>query len=166
MHVLSPRFLFVTSLTVLLASCAVTTEDCDPRNANAGFGTKLGCSSRGVYAQRVEQKQKILLDEQKANQLFRQTYAALDAERRNVGKKRSQQQAQAAALNRAMSALLDELKDKAAGNQEVEGKIAALERDMAQRQKRKDAPSVLQAQHEIQQLQDQLQSLESDLGLR
>jgi len=93
-----------------LTACNVTQEQCDPRNADAGLGTKLGCSTRGVYAERVVQKERVLLDEQKANQLFRAVYASLEQEQRDVGKQRSQQQNRYAELSRSLAALLSEVK--------------------------------------------------------
>jgi len=150
---------------VLLAGCAVTAQDCDPRNADMGFGTKLGCSTRGVYAERIEQKEKILLDEQQANKMFRAVYEALEQEKREVGQQRRTQQNRHAALNRAISALLAEVKDKAKGNQQIEAKIADLERDLATMRQQPN-PSVLQKQHELQKLQEQVTALEGDLGLR
>jgi len=149
----------------VMSGCAVTPQDCDPRNADAGLGTKLGCSTRGVYAERVVQKQQILLDEQRTNQLFREVYAALNQEQRDVAQQRRAQQDQYAALSRTLAALLAELKTKAAGNQDIQAQIAALERDIA-KLKQEQNPSVLQKRHELQTLQGQIEALESDLGLR
>jgi len=152
-------------LTVFLTGCAVTAQDCDPRDTSAGFGTKLGCSTRGVYSERIQEKEKILLDEQKANQLFRDVYNALEQEKRAVGKQRRQLQGQANALNRSVSALLAEIKDKAKGNRQIEEQIAALERELEKNQQTPGL-SAMQKQHELQKLQEQVMALESDLGLR
>lgn len=111
-----------------LSGCAVTSEQCDPRNADAGFATKFGCNTQGVYAQRVDDKERLLLDEQKTNQLFREVYAAIEQEQLAVGAELDSQQAQYAALNRSLGALLAELKSKANGNQRIEAEIATLER--------------------------------------
>jgi len=152
-------------LAVNIAGCAVTAEQCAPRNAGAGLGTKLGCSTRGVYAERVVQKERVLLDEQKANQLFRAVYASLEQEQREVGQQRSQQQKRYAELSRSLAALLREIKSKAAGNQQIQQQIAALEQQIEDL-KRQENPSVLQRRHELQQLQQQIAALEADLGLR
>jgi len=152
-------------LAVSIAGCAVTAEQCDPRNASAGLGTKLGCSTRGVYAERVTQKERVLLDEQKANQLFRAVYASLQQEQREVGQQRSQQQKRYAELSRSLAALLREIKSKATGNQQIQQQIAALEQQIEDL-KRQENPSVLQRRHELQQLQQQIAALEADLGLR
>jgi len=153
-------------LTVfVLGGCAVTAEQCDPRNADAGLGTKLGCSTRGVYAERVAQKERVLLDEQKAGQLFRAVYAALEQEQREVGQERRQQQNRYAQLSRSLDALLSEIKSKSTGNQHIQQQIAGLEQRIEDL-KQQENPSVLQLRHEYQQLQEQIAALEADLGLR
>ncbi|MEE4463709.1 hypothetical protein V2S84_16645, partial [Azotobacter chroococcum] len=120
----------------------------------------------GGYAQRIEQKEKILLDERKTNQLFRDTYAALDKERSEVGRELDRQRSEYAALNKAMNALLAELKQKGRNNQRLQNEIAALEKDMAGINRQNDNAAVAQKQYELQKLRTRLAGLESDLGLR
>lgn len=149
----------------MLAGCAVSSQECDPRNADAGFATKFGCKTQGVYAQRVEEKEKILLDEQKTNQLFRDVYAAIEQEKASVGKDLATQQAQYASLNKSLNALLGELKNKSKGNRRIEAEIAALENDLKNINQQEN-PAVLQKQVELQKLRSKVSNLESDLGLR
>ena len=118
-----------------------------------------------MYAQRVDEKEKVLLDEQKANQLFRDVYAAIEQERTAVGDDLKSQQTRYATLNKSLGALLTELKSKAKGNQKIEAEIAALEKDL-QNINQQDNPAVLQKQVELQKLRNKVSSLESDLGLR
>lgn len=159
------RVLSLLAASLSLGACAVSPQECDPRHADAGFATKFGCNVHGGYAQRIEQKEKILLDERKTNQLFRDTYAALDKERSEVGRELDRQRSEYAALNKAMNALLSELKQKTRGNQRLQGEIAALEKDMAGIN-RQDNVAVAQKQYELQKLRTRLASLEGDLGLR
>lgn len=159
------RSLVLLSAATALAGCAVTAEQCDPRNADAGFATKFGCNTQGVYAQRVDDKEKILLDEQKTNQLFREVYASIEQEKTAVKGDLQSQQQQYASLNKSLNALLAELKNKAKGNQRIESEIAAIEKDMAN-MNLQDSPAVLEKQHKLQQLRSKVSSLESDLGLR
>jgi len=159
------RVLSLLAASLSLGACAVSPQECDPRHADAGFATKFGCNVHGSYAQRIEQKEKILLDERKTNQLFRDTYAALDKERSEVGRELDRQRSEYAALNKAMDALLSELKQKTRGNQRLQGEIAALEKDMAGIN-RQDNVAVAQKQYELQKLRTRLAGLESDLGLR
>jgi chromosome segregation ATPase len=159
------RSLALLGAAVALTGCAVTAEQCDPRNADAGFATKFGCNTQGVYAQRVDDKEKVLLDEQKTNQLFREVYASIEQEKSAVKGDLQSQQKQYAALNKSLNALLAELKNKAKGNQTIENEIAAIEKDMAN-MNLQDNPAVLEKQHKLQQLRSKVSSLESDLGLR
>jgi len=162
---MSKSLLIPLLLGLSVSACSTTPEQCDPRNANAGFLNKLGCTSQGTYAQRVEQKERILLDEQRANQLFRDVYEALAQEQQQVGQQRKQQQAQYTALNRSLNALLTEISSKAKGNQRIEAEIAEVEKEIA-RLNQEENPSVVQRRHELQQLQQRITHLESDLGLR
>jgi chromosome segregation ATPase len=160
------RLLSLLAFTLPLGACAVSPQECDPRNADAGFSTKFGCNVHGGYAQRIEQKEKILLDERRTNQLFRDTYAALDKERSEVGRELDRQRSEYAALNKAMNALLAELKQKGRNNQRLQNEIAALEKDMASINRQNDNTAVAQKQYELQKLRTRLAGLESDLGLR
>lgn len=159
------RSLILLAGVVTLAGCAVSSQECDPRNADAGFATKFGCKTQGVYAQRVDEKEKVLLDEQKTNQLFRDVYASIEQEKASVGKDLATQQAQYASLNKSLNALLNELKSKAKGNQRIEAEIASVEKDL-KNINQQDSPSVVQKQVELQKLRSKVSSLESDLGLR
>lgn len=159
------RSLILLAGVVTLAGCAVSSQECDPRNADAGFATKFGCKTQGVYAQRVDEKEKVLLDEQKTNQLFRDVYASIEQEKASVGKDLATQQAQYASLNKSLNALLNELKSKAKGNQRIEAEIASVEKDL-KNINQQDSPSVVQKQLELQKLRSKVSSLESDLGLR
>lgn len=161
----SLRSLILLAGVVTLAGCAVNAQECDPRNADAGFATKFGCKTQGVYAQRVDEKEKVLLDEQKTNQLFRDVYASIEQEKASVGKDLATQQAQYASLNKSLNALLNELKSKAKGNQRIEAEIASVEKDL-KNINQQDSPSVVQKQLELQKLRSKVSSLESDLGLR
>lgn len=148
-----------------LAGCAVSAQQCDPRNADVGFATKFGCNTQSVYAQRVDEKEQVLLDEQKTNQLFRDVYAAIEQEQASVGRDLNTQQVQYARLNQSLRALLTELKGRAKGNQRIETEIASVENELS-KLNQQDNPAVLQKQHELQKLRNKLTSLESDLGLK
>lgn len=159
------RSLFPLALVLGLIGCAVTPSECDPRNANTGFITKFNCNSQGVYEQRVEQKQRTLQQEQQANQLFRDSYQAIDQQQRAVSQDLATQKRQSAELNRSLNALLADLKRKAANNQKAKKEIAALEQQMKQVNQQENA-SVMQKQVELQKLRNRLSELEGDLGLQ
>jgi chromosome segregation ATPase len=148
---------------VWLAGCAVTPEQCDPRNADASFATKFGCSTQGVYDQRVEAKERLLLDEQKTNQMFREVHAAIEQERREVGQQLANQQKQHDALNRSLKPLLDEIKSKARGNQRIEAEIAAVEKELGNVNQQQENRTELQKRQEIRKLQNAVKNLQSEL---
>jgi septal ring factor EnvC (AmiA/AmiB activator) len=155
--------IFVSALaTVWLAGCAVTPEQCDPRNADAGFATKFGCSTQGVYAQRVEAKEQVLLDEQKTNLMFREVQAALEQERSAVSQKLANQQNQHDALNRSLKPLLDEIRSKAGGNQRIQAEIAAVERELGNVNQQGNRTE-LQKRQEIRRLQNAVNKLQTEL---
>jgi len=163
----SIRFLSLALLLAALSGCAtMTAEQCDPRT-DAGFLGKMGCVSQGVYAQRVEDKEQILLDEQKTNQLFREVHAALAHERASVGEELADERQRHAALNAALTALLGEIKSKTAGNQRIQADVAAIERDMAnlERQSQQESTSVLERRLELQKVTDRVARLQEELGL-
>jgi uncharacterized protein YhaN len=158
------KLLAISGACIVFASCAVTPEECDPHNQSASVVNKFNCSSQGVYTQRVEEKEKILLDEQKANEMFREVYVALAQEQALVSRDIETQRKAMDYLNRAMAPLLAELKAKSAGNTEIQSEVAALEAELSS-MNQVENPAVLQRQHEIQRLREQLAQLESDLGL-
>lgn len=153
------------SVALGLTGCAVSPTECDPRNADIGFITKFNCNNQGVYEQRVEQKQRTLQQEQQANQLFRDSYRAIEQQQWAVSQDLATQQRQSAELNRSLNALLADLKRKAANNQKAKKEIAALEQQMKQVNQPQNA-SVMQKQVELQKLRTRLSELEGDLGLR
>jgi chromosome segregation ATPase len=156
---------FIPVLAVVwLAGCAtMTPEQCDPRNADAGFATKFSCSTQGVYEQRVEAKERLLLDEQKTNQLFREVHTALEQERREVGQQRANQQNRHDALNRSMKALLDEIKNKARGDQRIEAEIAAVEKEMSNVNNGEENRAEMEKLQENRRLKNKLNNLEQQL---
>ncbi|MBB3103016.1 hypothetical protein [Azomonas macrocytogenes] len=157
--------LSIVASTLLLGACTVTQQDCDPRNADASFATKFNCNTQGVYDQRVTHKQQVLLDEQKTNQMFRDVYAAIQKERSEVSSELGKNRSEYASLNKALNALLSDLKKRAQGNQRIQTQIAGIEKDMAD-VNRQDNTAVMQKQYELQKLQNRVADLESDLGLQ
>lgn len=158
-------FILLSVSLAALTGCTTTPADCDPRNADIGFIDKFNCTNQGVYAQRVEQKQRTLQQEQQANRLFRDSYRAIEQQQWAVSQDLATQQRQSAELNRSLNALLADLRRKAANNQKAKKEIAALEQQMKQVNQQPNA-SVMQKQVELQKLRTRLNELEGDLGLR
>lgn len=155
--------LLVASL--LLGGCTVNPADCDPTNRDASIIAKTRCTSSGAYDVRVQAKQNILLDEQKTNQMFRDLYAAVEKEKSEVSAELRGKRSEYGALQKALGALLTEIKSKAKGNKEIEAEVAALEQQLATVTGQND-PVVLQKQQQLDELKNRAVKLEQDLGLR
>lgn len=155
--------LIVASL--LLGGCTVNPADCDPTNRDASIIAKTRCTSSGAYDVRVQAKQNILLDEQKTNQMFRDLYAAVEKEKSEVSAELRGKRSEYGALQKALGALLTEIKSKAKGNKEIEAEVAALEQQLATVTGQND-PVVLQKQQQLDELKNRAVKLEQDLGLR
>lgn len=150
---------------LLLGGCAVNPADCDPTNRDASLIAKARCTTSGAYDVRLQEKQQILLDEQKTNQLFREVYAAVEKEKAEVKSELAGKRAEYSALQKAVGNLLAEIRSKAQGNQAVEKEIAELEQQLATVTTQND-PVVLQKQQQLDELRDKAMRLEQSLGLR
>ena len=168
-----PLRLVAITLVLTLTGCATTPEDCDPSNRDANILNKAGCVYGGHYQQRVATKQTVLLDEQKANQLFRATFESLQQESAQVASDLVTQQAAVNRMQASVGALLAEIKHHSAGNQQIEQQISAVETQLQQLQqdidtaKANGAPlPVLQQRQQMAELQVRVQDLQASLGLR
>lgn len=160
-------------IILLLAGCASTPQDCDPAQRDANVLRKAGCVYGGHYQQRVQDKQAILLDEQKANQLFRDAFAALQQESQQVAQDIASQQASVTRMSASVNALLVEIKSRASGNQQieqqirtVESQLAGLQQDIESAKARGEALPQLQQRQQMAELQLSVQDLQAALGLR
>lgn len=161
------------ALLFWLAGCASNPQACDPANRDAGLLDKAGCVYGGHYEQRVQERQAVLLDEQKANQLFRTTYETLQQESSRVATDMASARASLARMSASLGALLQEIKAKAADNRQVGQQVQALEARLQQIQAERDAAeaagiplSPLQQRQQVAELQVQVQDLQQALGLR
>ncbi len=166
MHTPVCRALLAASALLLSACASVSQQDCDPRNADAGFLTKFNCNNQGVYAQRVAYKQQVLLDERETNQQFRAVYAAIQKEQGEVSGELSRNKAEYASLNQALNNLLGNLKRRAQGNQRIQSQISAIEKDLSEVNRNQNGAAVMQKKYELQKLQSRVAELEGDLGLQ
>ncbi|HVK99045.1 MAG TPA: hypothetical protein VM553_04500 [Dongiaceae bacterium] len=163
MHTRHASLLLIAGLT--LAGCSVNPADCDPTNRDASIINKTRCTTSGAYQVRVDAKQKILLDEQKTNQMFRDVYAAVEKEKGEVKKELAGKKSEYSALQKALGALLTEIKSKAKGNAEIEKEVADLEKQLAAVTTQND-PVVMQKQQQLDELKNKAVQLEQSLGLR
>jgi len=159
--------------TLLLSGCASTPQDCDPSNQDAGILNKAGCVYGGHYEQRIEERQTLLLDAQKTNQLFQATYDSLQQESGTVAADLASQQASLDRAQNQVGALLAELKAAGGGNRQLQQQIAQVESQLQQMQQTMadasasgSALPVLQQRQQMAELQLQVQDLQASLNLR
>ena len=159
------KFCLLTTALMVLHGCAVNPADCDPTNRDASIVAKARCNYSGAYDERVQGKQKILLDEQKTNKLFRDVYAAVEKEKREVSSELKNNRTEYSALTKSLNALLDELQQKDQGNSQVQAEVAALKQEL-ENIKYQDDPVVMKKQVELDQLKNKVMELQQGLGLR
>ncbi|MBU4682350.1 hypothetical protein KC222_10020 [Cedecea davisae] len=157
------RYLLLLIGAVLLSGCATDARQCDPTTGDVNIITKFNCNYSGTWDKRVEEKEHTLQHEQAMNKEFNAVYAAIEQEKAksnaSVASKRQTQQN----LDRSLNALVAQLKTKTAGKAVAQKQLAALEKSMKEAQS-KPAESVMQKQLELQELQGQLNELQSTLA--
>jgi chromosome segregation ATPase len=158
-------FCLLTAMLMILDGCAVNPADCDPTNRDASIVAKARCNYSGAYDERVQSKQKILLDEQETNRLFRDVYAAVEKEKREVSSELKNNRTEYTALTNSLNALLNELQQKDQGNSQVQAEVAALKQEL-ENIKNQDDPVVMKKQVELDQLKNKVMELQQGLGLR
>lgn len=160
-------------LASALAGCATRPADCDPSNTDASVIAKAGCLYSGSYDKRVASKQLQLQDAQKLNRMFRQTYAALQQQTRQVSGELKQQQASLDQVQQSVENLVQAIRDKAGDNQQVQRQITAVQDQLQTMQqtaataRATNTPvSILQQRQQMAELQVRVQDLEASLGLQ
>lgn len=154
----------VMTAALLLGGCAVTMADCDPSRRDVGFGTKLGCQVHGVSDQRIQRLEFDLAEQKRLNANFRAVYEAVEKEKKEVRGELGRKRTEYGKLERAMNRLLDDLQQKAGGNQRLQAEIASL-RGQLETVKSGDGQAVVAKQVQLDQLKGRVQQLEQELGL-
>ncbi|TNG95511.1 hypothetical protein FHQ28_06610 [Pasteurellaceae bacterium USgator11] len=150
------------SATTLISSCSATAEECDP-SVELNVFSKAACKFSGSYDQRIEQKEKILLNEQETNKKFRQIYADIQAQQKSVNQSISQKKAQQAKLTKSLNSLTRDLKQKAKGRSDLQAQIAEVEKQL--NGVNNSGASEVEKQVQLQALQQKLGQLQKTLGL-
>lgn len=157
------RYLLLLITAILLSGCATDARDCDPTTGDVNIITKFNCNYSGTWDKRVEDKKNTLQHEQVLNKEFAAVYAAIEQDKAqsnaSVASKRKAQQD----LERSMNNLVAQLKKKTAGRADAQKQVADLEKRMAETQNKPSA-SVMQKQMELQNLQQQLNELQTTLA--
>ena len=112
-------FLFLTALSAFaLQGCTNTPEECDPSKELNVF-SKASCQFSGSYDKRIEQKEKILLDEKATKAELAKINGLIKQQQAGVSKSIKQKQASLNSLNKSVKNLTAQLKQKAQGKTEL-----------------------------------------------
>ncbi len=161
MKVIKLTLIVATSL-LTLSACTNTPEECDP-SIELNVFSKASCKMSGSYDKRIEQKEKILIDEKATNKELNAIYAQIQQQQKAVNASKAQKKAQLAKLNKSVNALTANLKQKAAGKSGLLKQIAEVEQQM--QAVNNSTGSEMDKQLEIQRLQSKLSTLQQALGL-
>ena len=143
MKVIKLTLIVATSL-LTLSACTNTPEECDP-SIELNVFSKAACKMSGSYDKRIEQKEKVLIDEKATNKELNAIYAQIQQQQKTV------------------NALTANLKQKAAGKSGLLKQIAEVEQQM--QAVNNSTGSEMDKQLEIQRLQSKLSTLQQALGL-
>lgn len=157
--------LSLIGMTLLLSGCVTNPADCDPTTGDVSIITKFNCNYSGTYDNRIEQKQAILANEKALNTEFRAVLAAIEKEKQQTNASLKSKQASQQALNQSMNNLLNQIRQKTKGQNDIQKQINEIDRQMKATQNN-PSKSVMQKQLELDNLQNQVLSLQSDLGLK
>lgn len=146
-----------------LTACSATPEQCDPNVELSVFG-KAACSFSGSYDQRIQQKEKILLDEKATNKELNNIYSQIKTQQSAVNQSAAQKKAQLAKLNKSVNALTADLKKKASGKADLLKQINEVEQQLKKVNSSSSA-SEAEKQLELQKLQSKLSSLQQAIGI-
>ena len=161
MKVIKLTLIVATSL-LTLSACTNTPEECDP-SIELNVFSKAACKMSGSYDKRIEQKEKILIDEKATNKELNAIYAQIQQQQKTVNASKAQKKAQLTKLNKSVNALTANLKQKAAGKSGLLKQIAEVEQQM--QAVNNSTGSEMDKQLEIQRLQSKLSTLQQALGL-
>lgn len=145
-----------------LTACTNTPEECDP-SIELNVFSKAACKMSGSYDERIEQKEKILIDEKATNQQLKNIYAQIQQQQKSVNASKAQKQAQLAKLSKSVTALTADLKQKVQGKSALLKQINDVEQQM--QAVNNSSGSDMDKQLEIQRLQSKLSTLQQALGL-
>ncbi|MCF1958132.1 hypothetical protein L1K40_26520 [Escherichia coli] len=157
--------LSLVGMTLLLSGCVTNPADCDPTTGDVSIITKFNCNYSGTYDNRVEQKKAILANEKALNTEFKAVLAAIEKEKQQTNASLKSQQASQQALNQSMNNLLNQLRQKTKGQNDIQKQINEIDKQMKAAQNN-PSKSVMEKQLELENLQNQVINLQSDLGLK
>ncbi len=122
---LNARNLLPISLLVL-SGCATTIQDCDLRQDDVDFFTKLGCDVGGTNRAIIDRQEQQLLTAQQQRDMFQMVYDDLAAIQAATRKSLEERRRAQASLNASANALLKRLKQKYANRSDIQKKLDGM----------------------------------------
>lgn len=150
---------------LFLTGCTTPAQDCDPTTGDASLVRKFNCNYSGTYEQRVQEKERILSGEQEANARFHDVYAAIEKEKMVVSQHRKNAEIEYGVLQDSLQSLLSDLRSKTTGQQQLQTRINAAEKRIKGLGSANPS-SAMEKQLQLEQLRQEVSSLQSDLGLQ
>ena len=157
--------LSLVGISLLLSGCVTNPADCDPTTGDVSIITKFNCNYSGTYDNRIEQKQAILANEKALNTEFKAVFAAIEKEKQQTNASLKSKQASQQELNQSMNNLLNKILQKTKGQNHIQKQINEIDKQMKAAQNN-PSKSVMEKQLELENLQNQVINLQSDLGLK
>lgn len=159
------RYLVLLSPILFVLGCSTTPDKCDPRKNDASIFEKIGCNYSGSYNTRIEEKQKILDNEKKVNQKFRDIYANIEKQKNNSSYTLMQKQEQLEQLKIDLISLTNEIKIKAkqTGRTDLQEKVLDIEQQ--QEKVSNSTSSETEKTGELDKLNKKLQQLQKSLNI-
>ncbi|WP_373777737.1 hypothetical protein [Glaesserella sp.] len=147
---------------LFLTACSTTAEQCDPSKELSLIG-KMSCDLGGHYDQRIEQKEQTLAAEKATNKELNNIYSLIQEQQRSVNASTAKKKQQLAKLNKSVNTLTANLKQKAAGKEDLLNQINEVQKQMASVNNSSASEAAKQA--ELKKLQDKLIALQKVMGL-
>lgn len=157
------KVLYTLSAAAILSGCTNTAADCDPHQELSVFN-KAACSMSGSYNERVEQKEKLLVNEQEVNRQFHEINDSINAQLASSNQSLAAKRAERAKMNRQLGALTAQLKQKAQGKKRVLAEIQGVEAQMRAVDSNPNA-SEMEKEEQLLKLKNRVNALEHMLDL-
>lgn len=151
----------VIPTTILLSACSATPEQCDPSLELSVF-QKMACVNSGSYDDRISQREQTLSNEQARSQELQSKNETAKAQNQHSQQQVNTKKTELNKLNQGLQKETDELKRKAANNQQVRDEINSIEQQM--NQVNSSGASDVVKQQELKKLQEKLATYQKALG--
>lgn len=152
-------------IVLALAGCAtMPAGGCDPSNPNVSLVHKIQCESSGGYRQAIDQREQRVIASEEENAMFRESLAALQAQRAAFGKSVQEQQKARERVVASTRRLLDQINAKGVDDQRLKVQLSLAEKDLAAMQAQPISPNassadIAERQRKVQELEQMVKRL-------